>query len=74
MSSPHRQWLLLGLCVVLVAVAGGFFVVGANQDRGTTVNGAVYRRTPEGFERVLFHGAGSEIDTLIRSAGVARAA
>jgi SAM-dependent methyltransferase len=53
---------------------GGFFVVGANQDRGTPVNGAVYRRMPQGFERVLVHGTGSEIDALVSAAGVARAA
>lgn len=53
---------------------GGWFVVGANQDRGSTVNGAVYRRTPQGFERVLAHGAGSEIDAIVAAAGVARAA
>jgi hypothetical protein len=53
---------------------GGWFVVGANQDRGSTVNGAVYRRTPGGFERVLVHGAGSELDAIVAAPRVARAA
>lgn len=53
---------------------GGWFLVGSNQDRGSTVNGGVYRRTARGFERVLASGHGSEIDAIVLGAGLPRAA
>jgi chemotaxis methyl-accepting protein methylase len=55
-------------------VAGGWFVVGANQDRGSKVDGAVYRRVERGFERVFVSGAGSAIDGLVSSVAMSRAA
>jgi hypothetical protein len=52
----------------------GWFVVGSNQDRDSTVNGAVYRLRGRGFERVFSSGAGSEIDAIVMGVGVAKAA
>lgn len=55
-------------------VVGGWFAVGANQDRGSTVDGALYRRVAHGFERVFRSGAGSEIDSIVLAAGLSTAA
>jgi hypothetical protein len=43
----------------------GLFATGSNQDRGTLVNGAIYRKGPDGFERLCESGAGSPVDDLI---------
>jgi CheR methyltransferase, SAM binding domain len=47
---------------------GGLFAVGANQGRGSVVDGAIYQRTAAGFERRLASGRGSEIDALVLAA------
>jgi chemotaxis methyl-accepting protein methylase len=46
---------------------GGLFVTGSNEDAGSTVNGAVYLRTAQGFERLMSSGSGSPVDRLTRA-------
>lgn len=46
---------------------GGLLVTGSNQDPGSTVNGGLYARTNEGFERIWRSGSGSPIEDLIVS-------
>ncbi len=58
----HRQ-ALRNLAASLVQ--GGLLVTGSNEDAGSTVNGAVYRRTAGGFERCVTSGEGSPVDALV---------
>lgn len=43
-------------------VVGGLLATGSNQDSDSWVDGAIYRKTREGFELVLKTGSGSSVD------------
>ncbi|MDJ0788659.1 MAG: class I SAM-dependent methyltransferase [Myxococcota bacterium] len=60
----------LGQAVANVAATlreGGLFVTGSNADAGSTVDGAVYERTADGFVRCFASGQGSPVDALVTS-------
>ncbi|MGC2372111.1 MAG: hypothetical protein WA474_23785 [Candidatus Sulfotelmatobacter sp.] len=48
---------------------GGLFVTGSNDERGTVVNGGIYRETNGRLQRIDTSGNGSEIDALICAIG-----
>jgi hypothetical protein len=48
---------------------GGLLVTGSNQDAGSDVNGAVYRRTGASFSLEWVSGSGSAVDSLISRVG-----
>jgi hypothetical protein len=48
---------------------GGLFITGSNMERGTTVNGGIYKKVNNCMERIEISGKGSKIDTLIHSVG-----
>jgi hypothetical protein len=55
--------------VVLSLNEGGVFITGSNDERGTVVNGGIYRETKGGLQRINTSGNGSEIDGLISVVG-----
>ncbi|MBI1752400.1 MAG: hypothetical protein HY014_06910 [Acidobacteria bacterium] len=46
---------------------GGWLVAGSNEDAGSVVHGAVYRKTEAGFERIWQSGQGLELETHVLS-------
>jgi CheR methyltransferase, SAM binding domain len=48
---------------------GGLFITGSNLEQGTTVNGAVYKKTNDRLQRIEISGGGSYIDALISKLG-----
>ncbi len=46
-------------------VPGGLFATGSNQESGSPVDGAIYRKTPAGFQRLYQSGRGSSVETHI---------
>ena len=48
---------------------GGLFITGSNDERGTVVNGGIYRETKGRMQRIDASGNGSEIDALICAIG-----
>lgn len=48
---------------------GGLFATGSNQDAGSTVDGAIYERTPTGFRTLRRSGGGSPVDAAIGGFG-----
>jgi hypothetical protein len=50
---------------------GGLLATGSNQDAGSTVDGAIYRREDGGFRRLWSSGTGSPVDALILDFGAA---
>ncbi len=51
---------------------GGLFITGSNDERGTVVNGGIYRETNGRLQRIAMSGRGSEIDALISAVGCLR--
>lgn len=51
--------------VVRSLTIGGLFITGSNNEQRTPVDGAIYRRTDQGFESVHISGKGSHIDCLL---------
>ena len=45
----------------------GLFVTGSNQDAGTRVNGAIYKKTSDGFNLIHCEGSGSIIKEQIEN-------
>lgn len=48
-------------------VIGGLFATGSNQDSQSPVNGAIYRKTARGFQRLLTSGSCSPVETRIEA-------
>jgi hypothetical protein len=44
---------------------GGLFITGSNIERGTTVNGGIYKKKGNHMERLKTSGAGSQVDALV---------
>ncbi|MGB8782036.1 MAG: hypothetical protein WCD02_02885 [Terriglobales bacterium] len=44
---------------------GGLFITGSNMEQGSIVDGAIYKKTKNGMERVEISGKGSKVDALI---------
>jgi len=48
---------------------GGLFITGSNSERGTIVDGAIYKKTKNCMERIETSGMGSKVDALILDTG-----
>jgi SAM-dependent methyltransferase len=48
---------------------GGLFITGSNMERGTIVNGGIYKKINNRMERIETSGKGSKVDTLILNIG-----
>lgn len=48
---------------------GGLFITGSNDERGTVVNGGIYKETKGRLQRIDTSGNGSQIDALISAVG-----
>jgi hypothetical protein len=44
---------------------GGLFITGSNMERGTEVNGGIYKKVKNRMERIEMSGKGSKVDTMI---------
>jgi len=53
--------------IVLSLNEGGLFITGSNVERGTVVNGSIYKKTGGRMERLETSGKGSQVDALITS-------
>lgn len=54
--------------IALSLNAGGLFITGSNTEAGTTVNGGIYQKRGDRFERLGASGSGSQVDALITGA------
>lgn len=67
---PETQLKMAVKNIVLSLNEGGLLVTGSNVERGTTVNGAIYRKAGDRMERLDTSGKGSQVDALIATNGI----
>ena len=48
---------------------GGLFITGSNVEKGTVVDGGIYKKTKNRMERIKIAGKGSQVDALISDVG-----
>jgi len=63
-----REDLMKAIANIIVSLEeGGLFITGSNLEAGTSVNGAIYKKSGNRLEKVGVSGYGSQVDDLIKA-------
>ena len=63
-----REDLMKGIANTITCLGeGGLFITGSNLEAGTSVNGAIYKKSGGCLEKLEVSGNGSQIDDLIKA-------